>query len=727
MKKSLKLISLVAALSFAFALAGCSNSTGDSSSGGGSHGGGGQGGGGGTTPPVLTDLETPLTLEATADCKITLTKPWSTLKYKVNDGELTAVTSSEISIKENDKISFFAEGSENTDNVQFHIYFDKDCYVYGNIMSLVSLDIASGKWNSSAKTLTTKKCFAYLFENNYHIKFHDNKSLILPATTLADYCYYKMFKCCKTLTSVPALPATTLADHCYDSMFEICSSLTSAPSLPATILADSCYSSMFEGCTSLTSAPVLPATTLADDCYSHMFDGCTSLTSAPALSATILMEGCYNCMFAGCTSLTSAPALSATVLMEGCYNSMFTGCTSLTSAPALPAKSLVEICYAHMFENCTSLTSAPALSATTLADACYSFMFKNCTSLSSAPALPATTLTDSCYSYMFEGCTSLTSAPELPASKLVKYCYQDMFYGCQQLNYIECLATDISARNCTSDWVKDVAASGTFIKADSMTNWSTWSTGADGIPSGWTVKDVNSVNSKKLPLTLEAIADCNITLINPWTALKYKINNGELTAVVATGTNSNSKPISEIPISANDTISFFAEGTENTSSDFLTIDCDADCYVYGNVMSLIDPDNFKTAISLENTQFAFALLFYENEHIKNHSSKALVLPATTLASGCYYGMFNECSGLTEAPELPAKTLVEGCYGFMFTGCSNLKSITCLATDISAHMSTTDWVLGVPGDGTFTKDPFMDGWPTSGAGIPSGWTVKDYNQ
>lgn len=219
------------------------------------------------------------------------------------------------------------------------------------------------------------------------------------------------------------------------------------------------------------------------------------------------------------------------------------------------------------------------------------------------------------------------------------------------------------------------------------------------------------------PLTLEATADCKITLTNPWSTLKYKVNDGKLTAVTS----------SEISIKENDTISFFAEGTENTSSDFLTIDCDADCYVYGNVMSLIDPDNFKTAISLENTKFAFALLFYENEHINNHSSKALVLPATTLASGCYYGMFNECSGLTEAPELPAKTLVEGCYGFMFTGCSNLKSITCLATDISAHMSTTDWVLGVPGDGTFTKDPFMDGWLTSGAGIPSGWTVKDYNQ
>ena len=34
-------------------------------------------------------------------------------------------------------------------------------------------------------------------------------------------------------------------------MFRNCTSLTQAPALPATTLADSCYYSMFDGCTSL--------------------------------------------------------------------------------------------------------------------------------------------------------------------------------------------------------------------------------------------------------------------------------------------------------------------------------------------------------------------------------------------------------------------------------------------------------------------------------------------
>jgi hypothetical protein len=63
-----------------------------------------------------------------------------------------------------------------------------------------------------------------------------------------------------------------------------------------------------------------------------------------------------------------------------------------------------------------------------------------------------------------------------------------MFYNCTNLNYIKCLATDISASNCTSNWVNGVAASGTFVKDPNITT-STWETGANGIPSGWTVQD----------------------------------------------------------------------------------------------------------------------------------------------------------------------------------------------------------------------------------------------
>ena len=177
--------------------------------------------------------------------------------------------------------------------------------------------------------------------------------------------------------------------------------------------------------------------------------------------------------------------LPATTLASFCYSYMFSGCTSLVTAPTLPAETLKTGCYQGMFNGCTSLTTVPSvLPATKLADYCYYQMFYGCTSLTSAPTLPATTLKTQCYYQMFYGCTSLTSAPVLPATTLASGCYYGMFLGCSSLSYIKCLATNISATNCTSNWVANVASTGTFIKASSMTSWTT---GNNGIPTGWTV------------------------------------------------------------------------------------------------------------------------------------------------------------------------------------------------------------------------------------------------
>ena len=178
------------------------------------------------------------------------------------------------------------------------------------------------------------------------------------------------------------------------------------------------------------------------------------------------------------------------------FYGLFSHCTGMTSAVnlVLPATTLTTYCYSYMFSSCTSLTTAPTLLATTLAKYCYSYMFKGCTSLTTAPELPATTLSDFCYQGMFNGCTSLTTAPTLLATTLVNGCYINMFDGCSNLTGITCLATNISAQNCTYRWVNGVAASGTFTKAASM---SSWTTGTSGIPSGWTV--VNDKNNDTPP------------------------------------------------------------------------------------------------------------------------------------------------------------------------------------------------------------------------------------
>ena len=86
---------------------------------------------------------------------------------------------------------------------------------------------------------------------------------------------------------------------------------------------------------------------------------------------------------------------------------------------------------------------------------------------------------------MFSGCSALTTAPELKATILAKSCYGSMFYDCSKLSSVTCLATDITAEDCTAYWLDGVASSGTFTKAAGVN----WSTGYNGIPTGWTVKE----------------------------------------------------------------------------------------------------------------------------------------------------------------------------------------------------------------------------------------------
>ena len=182
----------------------------------------------------------------------------------------------------------------------------------------------------------------------------------------------------------------------------------------------------------------------------------------------------------------SGLTIPVTSVGQNALQSLFSGCTNITTAPALPATTIGNGCYSYMFYGCTSLTSAPALPATTLATQCYYGMFQGCTSLITPPSLPATTLATYCYAHMFLGCTSLTTSPDLNALTLLHSSYDAMFYGCTNLNSIKCLATNISAQACTDGWVDGVSATGTFTKNPQMSNWTT---GIDGIPSGWTVVD----------------------------------------------------------------------------------------------------------------------------------------------------------------------------------------------------------------------------------------------
>ena len=612
----------------------------------------------------------------------------SDVYYSLNGGTKTILPTtleSAVTVVTGDKVVLYRSSGAKVSIPYFTVRCTSDCYVYGNVMSLIDPDDFANADEVAAWDLNG------LFENNTHIKNHDSIDIVLPATTLNEGCYVLMFK----------------------------------------------------GCTGLTRAPELPAETIADRCYDNMFYGCTNLETAPVI-------------------------LPATTVANSCYASMFAGCVNLTSAPELPAK--------------------------TMADYCYSYMFSNCTSLETAPELPATTLALGCYYGMFSDCSELTTAPVLPAKTLVDQCYGAMFYECTKLNAITCLATGTIGTDNTYYWMVDVGDDVSGTKTFTRATDSTWTTDSeDGIPTGWDVKTYE----QSLPLTFKfsAASDNAFTIANPASTLEYSINGSEPDAYTSS---------TEISVSAGDEVSFYSDGTGNTGynpGQTMIIKCNADCVVYGNVMSLLSKEGFESMTSLASNSYAFSRLFNQNTHLK--SAEGLILPATTLVNYCYYGMFNGCTSLTTAPALPAATLVNNCYNLMFNGCtslttapdlpatslaqncyasmfwgcsslstapdlpgesmftscyanmfrectslttapilpaetlvshcyysmfkgcSNLTSITCLATSISADSCTSDWVEGVSASGTFTRYSDTIVWPVGNSGSPSGWEVEDY--
>ncbi|MBP5636445.1 MAG: hypothetical protein J6X25_02875 [Bacteroidales bacterium] len=201
------------------------------------------------------------------------------------------------------------------------------------------------------------------------------------------------------------------------------------------------------------------------------------------------------------------------------------------------------------------------------------------------------------------------------------------------------------------------------------------------------------------------------------------------------------------------------------------------CYISGNIMSLLASEN-----TLSESAFQGAFSKGSNTpvtYIDIHPDNPLILPVTTLASKCYMQMFRNCTSLTRAPkfrvegtayrccynmlrqctslvdmsdvELPAQTLSEDCYREMIRQCSKLKTmpilpaqtlakscyqqlfsgsgvktVICLATDISATDCLKEWMSGAQTSGTFYKAPNVT-YPVGINGILEGWDIVDYTQ
>lgn len=224
--------------------------------------------------------------------------------------------------------------------------------------------------------------------------------------------------------------------------------------------------------------------------------------------------------------------------------------------------------------------------------------------------------------------------------------------------------------------------------------------------------------------TIEALENTTISLHKNTTSGKKRTvafsRNGKIWSRLVTQGDRLDYEYDNVELTAGEKIYIKADDWLNvTTSDYAYFTSNGNINVYGNVNSIIDRD-FKTRNIMRN--YMFYKLFnklpivdasnlvlpstpgnysyqsmFENCAQLVYPPKTLSgtevgdygcsymfsgctslktapeLPATTLATYCYYNMFYGCTSLATAPVLPATTLANSCYGYMFEGCSSLTT------------------------------------------------------
>ena len=288
--------------------------------------------------------------------------------------------------------------------------------------------------------------------------------------------------------------------------------------------------------------------------------------------------------------------------------------------------------------------------------------------------------------------------------------------------------------------------------------------------------------------TIESLQDSNEIKMqrsknpnNP--TLSYSLDDGETwTTITAQGT------VTFGTINTGDTIIFKGNNARLATAwdTYNYFTASKQFKVYGNVMSLLNGDNFTT-----NSEFAtgtthnFCGLLRTDKLV---DASNLILSALTLYSSSYNGMFRGATALQHGPQMLATTptgteccssMFEGCinleeaieinftslsqqccmrmflmdrnnkittpkmtkspilrcqtpavdcYKEMFKGNGNLNEITCLITSTGINC-TSNWVANACTEiGTFYKHPDKNDWePGISGSFPSTWTVVDYTE
>ena len=586
----------------------------------------------------------------------------SGLQYSVNEGKWEDVVADKEVDFGGDKGNLRLRGTNSKGTASSRAEYSTISFTNTEVKVACTGDIRTLLDYKAYKTVDTSNArFCELFYNCTALTSAPD----LPATTLAEYCYYSMFYSCSSLKVAPALPATTLAASCYESMFICCSNLQEAPELPATNLTHSCYYSMFERCSSLKKAPALPAQTLESVCYTSMFNGCTNLSSVTMLAPSnqILGDRFTKWLLNAGTGATSRKLILKDVdaydalVSKGYLPDIWKKgeCNVLDGTPYVTFSANAAQTFKLKKENYfpsnieysvgtgdwkkleeghdpipfggdlgnLQLRATENLQGTASDFSKYSqIIFGNSTKVACTGDIR--TLLDyrdfknvetnnARFCSLFWKCRVLTSAPELPAETLASSCYRYMFQGCLSLNVAPKLPATELAEKCYQ---------GMFFGCESLES-------APALPA-------------------ETLAtDCYNGMFNECSSLKVA---------------------PELP----------AKKMESQ--------CYKGMFAY---CSSLESAPALPAKKMESQ--CYTGMFENCSSLK----VAPELPATELAEKCYLAMFISCENLTTAPELPATTLQANCYDQMFNYCHKLSSITIMApsTEISekSFYNNFNWI------------------------------------
>ena len=605
---------------------------------------------------------------------------------------------------------------------------------YGNIMSLIYGDNFSGQ-----TSLSQIWALANVF-NASNIVSAEN--LIMPATTLTNYCYRATFANCSLLTTPPELPATTLAEGVYWYMFDNDFALATAPELPSTTLTVGCYAGMFHNCTSLTTAPDLSATTLPVSAYTNMFDSCTNLNYIKCLATNISANYC--------TYLWVKSVASRGTFVKNAAMSDWT-----VGANGIPTNWIIE----------NDGLEPPTIScdgeSVTLGcnDSSYTIYYQldnvgNFVEYTHAIEITADTIVSAYSELNGESSTTVTETCVYSPVQLLA-----PTISCDgETVYIVC-----ATQNATINYRLD---GGTYtqystpivITADTVVD--AYSTIHGRVSAVVTETcEYNPVHHYENDyLTFRIVSGGTICWKSVGTGhtdtIQYNLNNGEWTSITAASTPPTINVVTGDVIKFKGTNTSYAKDKSNyasfgkDTSGSTDIGSTAHFVAEGNIMSLVYGDNFSGQTAMTGT-YNFCSLFKRTniESAENlvlpsttltnycyramfswctHLEIAPQLPATTLSVGCYWYMFEKCA-ITEAPDLLAENLEGECYGNMFINCSQLSYIKCMAlTGFTYSGVKTDWTKGVASNGTFVKNSAVDvnTWSRGNNGIPTNWIVYD---